>query len=287
MLIATAVNRTSGYTGKCMESVLPSAEQIRDELHVLMRRELLGPFDGPNETIEEPPTIRYLVGMLAPQNEEIGEQQNDDFTIAGNVDDQDGRTELNQVRSDSLFPSSCGMTFTVEESVAAVKVTCTWGCYQRVSKEETGDGVSISGATLSWIRNHVCETIPSLDIRPGPIKKQILNQAHPDVYIQGISRIRNGQRVVSLFLVNSQTAPERNKDEAWLFQVGLKVAATDGAPIFRKRLIKRHRKKMDLDQFFEEEEIAMLYRHDVEFAVGHGVAVHATTPDSDPWHAVT
>ncbi|MBN8604368.1 MAG: DISARM system helicase DrmA, partial [Planctomycetes bacterium] len=46
-------------------------------------------------------------------------------------------------------------------------------------------------------------------------------------------------------------------------------------------------KKMDIDQFFEEEEIAMLYRHDVEFAVGHGVAVHATTPDSDPWHAVT
>ncbi len=66
----------------------------------------MGPFDGPYEQIEDPPTIRYLVGMLAPPNEEIGGLQNDDFATAGNTDEQDGRNELNQVRSDSLFPSS-------------------------------------------------------------------------------------------------------------------------------------------------------------------------------------
>ena len=55
---------------------VPSPEEIRDELDVLVRKELLGPCDGPNEEIEEPPTVRYLVGMLAPPKIEIGEEQN-------------------------------------------------------------------------------------------------------------------------------------------------------------------------------------------------------------------
>ncbi len=98
---------------------------------------------------------------------------------------------------------------------------------------------------------------------------------------------RNGQRVVSLFLVNGQTAPERNKDQAWLFQVAMKISATDGTAIFRKRSITRVRQKLDIDQFYEEEEMAMIFRHEVEFAVGHGVAIHAVALVDDPWHAVS
>lgn len=269
-----------------MKTNLPKAEDIRDELDLLTRRELLGPFDGPNEVIEDPPTIRYLVGMLAPPNEEIGGQQNDDFAKAGTTDDQDGRTELNQVRSDSLFPSSIGITFTVDETVSTIEANVTWGWYERNARDDADTDSGEAGGRR-WVRNHVSETISDLDIQSGPIKKRVVLPSQPDVYVQGISRVRNGQRVVSLFLVNGQTAPERNKDQAWLFQVAMKLRSLDGSPIFCKRTAVRVRQKLDVDQFFEEEEMAMIFRHDVEFAVGHGVAVHAETLPGDPWRAIS
>ena len=39
---------------------------MRDDLVEMLRRELLGPFDGPDEILRQRPTGRYLVGRLAP-----------------------------------------------------------------------------------------------------------------------------------------------------------------------------------------------------------------------------
>jgi hypothetical protein len=81
--------------------------------------------------------------------------------------------------------------------------------------------------------------------------------------------------------VSEQSPPRVNKDEAWLFQPVLRVEAEDGAPV----LVGRREAVPGQDGHGDEPELDLLYRHEVEFAVGHGVAVHATPSDGDPSRA--
>ncbi|MBL8808535.1 MAG: hypothetical protein JNM43_00035 [Planctomycetaceae bacterium] len=264
--------------------VRTSPQSIRDELDHLVRRELLGPFDGPDEEIDDQPTIRYLVGMLAPPGEEIGAEQNDDFTQGAADDGEDGKSEPTEVRSQTLFPSSFGMTFVVDESVTTVSVTATWGRYERTDSVFKIDKKSGNPKKV-WKRTHIQEAIPQLNIEARQIPPTVIAAGHSGVFLQGISRLRDGQRIVTLFLVNGQPNPDVNPSEAWIFQCGFSVNSTDGTAIFRKRPTRRVREKMDIDQFQEDEEMAMLFRREVEFAVGHGVAVHADTLPGEPWCA--
>ena len=271
-------------TNPTSKLAIPSPQEIRDELDVLVRKELLGPFGGNEEEIEETPTTRYLVGMLAPPGEETGANQNDDFATGGSDDGQDGASEQNQIRSDSLFPSSIGLSFVVDESVTSVNVTATWGSYEKRESETLTN--KKSGEPLKvWKRTHVQKTVPALDISTGSIKRTAIAVEFPDVYLQGLSRVRNGQRIVSLFLVNAQERPEKNRDSAWIFQVGLTVEGDNKAAIFNRRPNRRVKGKLDEDQFNEDEEMEMIYRRDVEFAVGHGIAVHCDNPSNVPWRA--
>src|SRR6185295_5547488 len=91
----------------------------------------------------------------------------------------------------------------------------------------------------------------------------------PEVTVQGIIRKRASQWIVTLFLVNGQPEPKIRMDSAWVFQRGRVVESPDGAPIFQRRALPHEQ----LDP--EEQYMAMLYRNQVEFAVGHGVAVDA------------
>jgi len=111
---------------------------------------------------------------------------------------------------------------------------------------------------------------PSL--RDGPITPRVPDPEFPDVYLQGRVRHRNSQFLVTLFLVNAQEEA-RPKDECHLFQPKLSVSAADGRAVFRKRAVAGNRDDL------EERLTSMLYRHHVEFAVGHGIGVHATLGD--------
>ena len=91
----------------------------------------------------------------------------------------------------------------------------------------------------------------------------------PYVYVQGLIRERGGQWIITLFLVNGQAEPKQNKDEAWLFQPELVVEAADGSAAFEQRPLNHDRTDG------ESMALNMLYRSQVEFAVGHNVAVHA------------
>src|SRR5262245_33075425 len=54
-----------------------SSYQVRDELEVLIRRDLLGPWDGDTEVFRpgsDGPRERYLVGMLGPKSRPASER---------------------------------------------------------------------------------------------------------------------------------------------------------------------------------------------------------------------
>jgi hypothetical protein len=119
------------------------------------------------------------------------------------------------------------------------------------------------------------------------LKKRVIAPFTPDidcpsVVVQGSVSVplQNGDRLVTLFLINTQTKPEQNQDQAWVFQPELVVRDAEGKAAFRRKPLFREK---DLDE--EIEALEMLYRHRVEFAVGHGVSVHAEVSSGDPERA--
>ena len=84
-----------------------------------------------------------------------------------------------------------------------------------------------------------------------------------------------------VFLINGQEEPKIKKDETYLFQPEIIVESPDGSAIFEKRSQGR-----DLSDDLERATMEMLYRNHVEFAVGHGVGVHAEVSKESPDRAV-
>jgi hypothetical protein len=112
----------------------------------------------------------------------------------------------------------------------------------------------------------------------APVKEQ------PDVGIRGRARRRgNGTWAVTLFLVNEQSSVEKNIDERWLFQAELEVRDPSGRAIF---LECGSIEGVPAETDAERAQLAMLYRNEVEFAVGHGTAVRIERSRDDGRRAV-
>ena len=72
---------------------------------------------------------------------------------------------------------------------------------------------------------------------------------------------------ITLFLVNGQEEPKRNRDQAWMFQPEMRAESADERAVFVRRPSKRGSTEL------EQQTMEMLYRKRLEFAVGHGVSV--------------
>ena len=259
--------------------------QLRAKLEEMVVNDLLGPAAGPEEEITERNVRdRYLVGVLAPRAQaEVGEmpsqsaepeadeEEDEDIPLipdalaeAGDDTADDGKTDLDVPVERAVFPSSIGMTFCVDLSAKAIKVEGAWGQYLRVDKEEGQKG-------KIWKRKPRGGAV-DIPLKNGPVGRKSLDIEVPEVFVQGLVRKRDKHFVVTLFLVNGQ-AKGKPKDQSFVFQPELKVTAPDGSAIFCKRI--QRRQSSDPATKLDEERMAMLYRHHVEFAVGHGVSVNA------------
>lgn len=297
--------------GQTIDGVPPIADQayIRELLQLAVMDDLLGPAGGPHERIVDMGVRdRYLVGKLAPREAaELGqefpveaqeaEDEPSDLIVkaqSGGVDspsangrgEADASEEIDAASNQSLVPSSLGMTFCVDGDAERIEVEVRWGRYERSDDHEIyrTSKDKESGAVTRGAKAKVWQRIPCggkkvLPLTEGVILHQALDAERPEVRVQGSVRAKNanGDRLVTLFLVNAQEEPETNRDAAWVFQPELIVRATSDAP---KRAIFRRRPVLDTDGMDpERESLEMIYRNRVEFAVGHGVAVHAETAD--------
>lgn len=287
---------------------------IRELLQLAVMDDLLGPAKGPHEQIVDMSVRdRYLVGKLAPRETENGgieglegplaseadEGEPDDLDVhkgrhdpgaefdgaTGRVDaEAEAHDEIDAASNQSLVPSSFGMTFCVDGDAGEIEIEACWGRYERdyeteIYKTKTNKE---TGAEEQGPKAKVWQRVPcggriKLAIKEGQISHQAPDPDQPEVRIQGTVRGENanGDRLVTLFLVNAQEEPDENKDSAWVFQPELIVRAVDGAAdksVFRRRLAM----SLHADDP-ERDSLEMIYRRQVEFATGHGVAVHAMT----------
>ena len=269
--------------------------QLRAKLEAMVVNDLLGPAGGPEEEIAERNVHdRYLVGVLAPRNgstpvnvkqaavdddgdgEEDAPAIPDELAEGGDDSVDDGKTDQDVPITQALFPSSFGMTFCVDLTAKAIRVEVSWGQYKRVTKED------LPGKPRVWKRQPRGGAV-EIALKNAPVKPKAVDPNCPDVFVQGQVRKRDKHFIVTLFLVNGQEQG-KPKDESYLFQPELVVKAPDGSAIFCKRL--ERRRWTDPATKLEEERLAMVYRHEVEFAVGHGVSVHAEASKETSCQAV-
>lgn len=260
---------------------------IRDELTSMVINDLLGPAGGLDEELdqrEDRVTGRYLVGMLAPKATVVEAEEQDTLGTDDKDDPEVGLTDASTPPAATFFPNSIGMSFVVESEAKAILIKTQWGRYRRIKSaiqvtKKTGAPANVSkrepfaGDPLN---------VPLKTGLFGPLKPR--PDTDPAVVVQG--KIRQTPRgwVVTVFFVNTQPEQDRKKDEAWVFQPKMWVmdAAVPQRPIFIQRRDWQHDlTKMDPISREETETLEMLYRHRLEFAVGHGVSVHTTLPESE------
>jgi hypothetical protein len=286
--------------------VIEDQAYIRDLLQLAVIDDLLGPAGGPDERIVDMGVRdRYLVGKLAPREaakdgiegldgplaDEGAEKPVEarvpgrhepgaEFgTATGRVEPEaDSSDEIDAASNQSLVPSSLGMTFCVDGDAEKIEVEACWGRYERLLNEDH-DLFKPNGQKARVWQRIPCGGKIVLPLTEGLIPHQAPDNECPEVRVQGSIRAKNanGDRLVTLFLVNAQGEPDTNRDTAWVFQPQLIVRAEKDAA---KRAIFRRRPVLDADGMDpERESLEMVYRNRVEFAVGHGVAVHAETAD--------
>nr|WP_067297132.1 DISARM system helicase DrmA [Marinobacterium profundum] len=286
---------------------------IRELLQLAVMDDLLGPAGGPHERIVDMGVRdRYLVGKLAPREAAQGGIEglegplaNDDAeeptdpkvpgqhepgaefgTATGRVEpESDAADEIDAASNQSLVPSSLGMTFCVDGNAERIEIEVRWGRYERSNEHEIfrtrknkETGAEEQTKAKVWQRIP-CGGKLVLPLTEGVIPHQAPDKIYPEVRVQGSVRAKNanGDRLVTLFLVNAQEEPATNRDTAWVFQPELIVRSEAEVS---KRAIFRRRPVLDADGMDpERESLEMIYRNRVEFAVGHGVAVHAETAD--------
>lgn len=256
-----------------------SAEEqdyVRELLQLAVIDDLLGPADGPvEEIVGMSVRDRYLVGKLAPMDTAPDAAETDTFGESGRPDSEERDEEVDTSTNQSLVPSSMGFTFCVDGKLENVQLFANWGRYERTQSERENEETGKS--PRCWKR------IPSGGSAVVSLKKRTIEPIRidadcPSVVVQGSvsAPLENGDRLVTLFLVNTQTMPEQNQDQAWIFQSELSVRDMEGRAVFRRRPILR------ADEFDEEREaLEMIYRDRIEFAVGHGISVHATVSEED------
>ena len=113
--------------------------EFRRHLVETLERDLLGP-NSPDEVITDPPTTKYIVGVLFPrnaghvdQNQDLGE----DPAVDADADDSeswDPAVSMSYVR----YPSSMGMTLAVD-TTATELITVTIGGARYVPVEREDD----------------------------------------------------------------------------------------------------------------------------------------------------
>lgn len=274
----------------------------RQRIEETLRRELMGPYEGPLEQFSgEYPTSRYIVGRLAPIDQKISDEENDTLSV-GEEEDEAGAQDEQLPLVLGFHPSSMGLSFILDPKCKQLDVRLTWGDYLREgsdggsrSEADGSDDAEIeksgrSGATWqrhpreTWVRRvRIPDSgrIPRIPLNQNQSSAagEISGFEDASISLEGVVHKLGEQVAVSLFVVNRRQKLEisnRSKDERWMLQVCMEIAASDDSEAF----LARSRTVGIEDDDAEAQAYELLFRDSKEFAAGHGVACNWTLGES-------
>jgi hypothetical protein len=256
-----------------MNDLTGTQRRARTDLADALCSELLGPAGGEDEELptRERPTLRYLLGRLAPARTAVPPEEDEGTAEAGS-DDDDADTGYASPMTMAMNPSSIGVSFLTEPGVERLEITLRWGRYEPGEREETGeDGRTRKNRIYQRRQQHHVHTLQVADgPKPATLEPGVLAEFL-------IRRQGDGRAAVSVFLVNRIEArnPERPDDDEWLFQPQISIRAADQRPAFSPRRLEDIAWVEDADQLASE----LLYWKRPEYATGHGCAAEWTAPE--------
>lgn len=278
-----------------------TSSEVRDELGRLLAADLIGPWDGDNETVVGNPRGRYLAGALAPvkvssdgelpappphnseptdiadlragedpltiltENGSAGVPEADDGEVTDT--DEPAEAEDRGPASQLIAPSSMGLRFRIAATGPGLVLTARWGTYS--PRREADDNGRVR--TL-YDREHYDPsiTIASARLVPDAYLDETLLEKSGEVLVSVSVEVMadesSGSLVVEVALQNRKITDGNLPPREWLFQAQLEVRAVDGSDAFLPIHDPLEGLAPGLDE--EEERLELLYRDRLEFAVG-------------------
>ncbi len=272
--------RIRDVRGGSITAEAPSPATLRAELEKLIITDLRGPSDPYEQLpgLRSPVREWYLVGMLAPLGTIVDPNRNDGDDLQDG-DEGGGLGKDDRPAKVVLFPSSAGFTAAVDGGCTELRVSASWGRYEKI---DNPDPTATGPYQRLWQR-HPAGGSKIVALADGEVEAFAPDPAQPEVRVRGRCRRTAQCWLVTLFLVNEQQKSTSNIDERWLFQVELVAEAASGSAPFVGRSLALPADAGSSDA--EVRHLDLLYRDTVEFAVGHGIAVHAETALGDPHRA--
>ncbi|MFJ4696516.1 DISARM system helicase DrmA [Streptomyces sp. NPDC088766] len=275
----------------------------RENLVDILKRELLGPANGPDEILDGVPDSAYLIGRIAPVRltagqADPGEAGSDDAaTDVGDsvdaaesrgipltaVDDSSASSDEDEVEDQPqkrglMIPASMGLRFQIPDDLDEFTVTASWGTYEPV-KEKRGEGTEDGGdkgtAPAPALRRFqrtphtIAKAIKVADLKPSRTTEIVLK----DKILLRVDRYddsHRGCRLIEVALCNDRETPRKIPVEAWLYQTKLSVSAS-GAEVF----LPVNDVLLDTRQEPDDElrRLRLQYRNRLEFAHGRTCSV--------------
>jgi len=292
-----------------MTEVQVSSTDVREELHRLLVADLVGPWDGPEETVVGNPRGRYLAGALAPvkvdpsapvdahaagtptdtddlrageealltpvDESTAGVPEAPDLEVAESEDPEEA--DDRGPSSKLIAPSSMGLRFRIASGGPGLTLTARWGSY--APRRETDD----DGRTRTYYDRTPHEhtvTVTGSQLAPGSdLGLPVLirdGAVDASVSVEVLSD-GDGTLIVEVALQNRRITDGNLPPREWLFQAELEVAAVDGSNAFLPIHDPFDGLPPGLDE--EEERLELLYRNRLEFAVGRTCSATWTTVD--------
>jgi len=232
-----------------------TAREARDMLLADLRRYLVGPIH-PDEVIRESPGDRYHTGYLSPSGTPI-EDEEDDLEDVGDDDDDGGGGESILSLANVSQQGAVGITFQVLLDSPALQLTVRWGEYDRY--------VVDGSPTPGWKRRAVRHEIELPVNADSPVPHKLLENSRGDIQVYAVLRTVADCRVITLSVVNERPDEREEGKDFRVFQVNIRAVATGGKAVFLPRPPAPH-----LFDSIELWNFELLYRHQPQFAVGHG-----------------
>ncbi|MGH7749016.1 MAG: hypothetical protein ACREQ5_30265, partial [Candidatus Dormibacteria bacterium] len=259
-----------------------------------IRKDLIGPARDDlalhAEVLPQMPSRWYLTGFLVPLSAPP-EQRAGDADAEGDLDSGDdaGGTD-DQTQPDKASarrawrPSSLGLSFLLAAATNSITVDVCWGEYAFETEPTPRDGADAQkpGAAPNeqWRRRHRTESVTVAVTNVGTSHTALPDTAGVTLECLVRNTTINGSerdmpaRSVSLFLVNRKKPKleARLADEAFLFQVEMRVASADG-------ILPRHIPQWLGAEDWDEQVADLHYRDVAEYAVGHNTSAEWTIAD--------